>query len=153
MASFYWVTSLTTAAPTAAFDAIELVNATGGLKIWRYHLWQTSDLGDAAEEVLRTEWARGNTTSGSGGQTTAIGPLNSIDGAATFTAEIMNTTQATTTTPVSLDPDGWNIRMPKDMIYAPEHVIWLRGTERCCLRVSAPTDAISCNASCLVEQV
>jgi hypothetical protein len=151
---FYWVTGATAASPTAAFDAIELVEpGTGLLRIWRVRLWQTTDIQDAAEEILRTEWVRGNATSGSGGQTTVITPLNSFDPAATFTAELLNTTVASTGSPVSLAVGGWNIRIPQDELYPPEQVITLRNGERACYRVSAPNDAITCNAACLVEQL
>lgn len=150
----YWVTSATTAAPTAAFDAVELVEpGTGFLAVRRVMLWQTSDLGDAAEEVLRVEWVRGNATSGSGGQTTVITPLNSFDSAATFTAELLNTTTASTGTPVSLAVQGWNVRIPLDVLYPPGEYITARNGERVCFRVSAPADAITVNAACLVEQI
>lgn len=150
----YWVTSATTAAPTAAFDAVELVEpGTSVILVRRVMLWQTTDLGDAAEEVLRVEWIRGTATSGSGGQTTVITPLNPFDAAATFTAELLNTTVASTGTPVSLAVQGWNIRIPLDVLYPPEEYIVGRNGDRLVFRVSAPTDAITVNASCLVEQL
>jgi hypothetical protein len=150
----YWVTSATTAAPTAAFDAIELVEpGTGLIRVRRVRLWQTSDLSDAAEEVLRVEWVRGFTTSGSGGQTTVITPLNSFDAAATFTAELLNTTVATTGTGLTMAPSGWNIRIPLDELYPPGEYIDARDGQRLVFRVSAPADAITVNAACLVEQL
>jgi hypothetical protein len=150
----YWVTSATTAAPTAAFDAIELVEpGTGLVLVRRVLLWQTSDIGDAAEEVLRCEWVRGHATSGSAGQTTVITPLNSFDAAATFTAELLNTTIASTGTPLSLAPMGWNVRIPLDVLYPPGEYIVARNGERVVFRVSAPADAITVNAACLVEQL
>jgi hypothetical protein len=150
----YWVTGATAASPAAQFDAIELVEpGTGFLFVRRVMLWQTTDLGDAAEEVLRCEWVRGHATSGSSGQTTVITPLNSFDAAATFTAELLNTTIASTGTPLSLAPTGWNIRIPLDVLYPPGEYIQARNGERIVFRVSAPGDAITCNASCLVEQI
>lgn len=150
----YWVTGATAASPTAAFDAIELVEpGTGLIKVLRVCLWQTTDLGDAAEEVLRTEWVRGHATSGSGGQTTVITPLNSFDAAATFTAELLNTTVASTGTPLSQAPMGWNVRIPLDVLYPPGQEIMARNGERIVFRVSAPADAITLNAACLVEQL
>ena len=151
---FYWVTAASTAAPTAQFDAIEITAVASGLcRIWRSRLWQTSDLQDAAEEVLRYEWVRGNATGGSGGQTTVITPLNSFDAAATFAAELLNTTVASAGSPVTLSVGGWNIRIPLDELFPPEQVIVLRNSERACLRVAAPADAITCNAACLIEQI
>jgi hypothetical protein len=150
----YWVTSATTAAPTAAFDAIELVEpGTSIVLVRRVVMWQTSDLGDASEEVLRVEWVRGHATSGSGGQTTVITPLNPFDAAGTFTAELLNTTIASAGTPLSLAPMGWNVRIPLDILYPPEEYIPGRNGDRLVFRVSAPADAITVNASCLVEQL
>jgi hypothetical protein len=150
----YWVTAATAASPAAAFDAIELVEpGTGLMYVRRVCLWQTTDLGDAAEEVLRTEWVRGHATSGSGGQTTVITPLLSFDSAATFTAELLNTTVASAGSPLSLAVQGWNIRIPLDVLYPPDEYIAARNGERIVFRVSAPADAITVQASCLVEQL
>lgn len=152
---FYWVSSATAASPTAIFDAIELNSVSGVIRVHRACMWQTTDLGDAAEEVLRTEWVRGNATSGSGGQTAVIVPLNPFDASATglFTSEMLNTTAASTGTPVAMAVQGWNIRIPLDVLYPPEQTIVARTTERLCFRVSAPADAITVNASFLVEQL
>ena len=149
----YYVTSASTAAPTAAFDAVEIVApASGIVLIKRLYVWQTSDLGDANEEVLRADWVRGNSTSGSGGQTTVITPNNSFDAAATFTAELLNTTPATTGG-LSLCVQGWNVRQPLELIFPPGEELVLRNSERGCLRISAPADAITVNACAFVEQV
>ena len=150
----YWVTGATAASPTASFDAVELVEpGTGMILVRRVCLWNTTDLSDAAEEVLRVEWVRGNATSGSGGQTTVISPTNSFMAAATFTAELLNTTVASTGSPLSIAVMGWNIRIPLDVLYPPGDEIVARNGERICFRVSSPADAITCNASCLVEQI
>jgi hypothetical protein len=150
---FYWVTGATAASPTAAFDAIEITSATGVIIVHRILMWQTTDLSDAAEEVLRVEWVRGNATSGSGGQTTVITPNNAFDAAATLAAELLNTTVASTGSPVSLFVGGWNIRSPLDLLFPPGQGPVLRTTERGVFRVSAPADAITCNAACLIEQL
>ena len=148
----YWISSATAAAVTAAFDALETTLATGVGKIERVHLWQLTDLGDAQEEVLRVEFVRGNTTSGSGGQTTVLVPTNSFDSAATMAGEVMNTTVASAGTPVSLAPQGWNIRIPLDYPIPPPQEIAIRTTSRIVLRVSAPADSITANASWLIHQ-
>ncbi len=152
----YWITQAVGAAPvavTAAFDAVEITSATGAIAIKRLRLWQTTDLGDAEEEVLRVNWLRGYTTSGSGGPTTVIAPSNSFDAAATMAAELINTTVASTTTPVVLAPTGWNIRMPLDDLYPPGEELWIRTTSRIVCRVTAPADSISVNAGCQVLQL
>lgn len=152
MAITYAITSATTAAPTAAFDALEVTLASGIGKLLRVYIWQTSDLGDANEEVLRVEVIRGFTTSGSGGQTTAIAPLNPQDTAASFAAELLNTGLAVTGTTAVLGVRGWNIRTDLDWIFPPGQEPIIRTTERMVVRVSAPVDAITVNCSALFEQ-
>ena len=151
----YWVSSATAASPTAAFDAIEINSVSGIVLVKRICLWQTTDLGDAAEEVLRVEWIRGTATSGSGGQTAVITPHSSFVTGTTglFTAEMLNTTVATTGTPVAMAVMGWNIRIPFDTLYPPGSEIIARTTERLVFRVSAPVDAITVNCSCEIEQL
>jgi hypothetical protein len=153
MPGMYWVTGATAAAVTAQFDAIELVEAGSGLlKINRVCLWQTTDLGDAQEEVLRVEWVRGHATTGSGGQTTVVTASNSSQAAAITTAKLLNTTIASTGTPLSLAPMGWNIRIPLDILYPPGMEMLVRNGERIVFRVAAPADSITVNASCLIEE-
>lgn len=151
--AFYAITAASTASPTAAFDALEVTLATGVGRLWRVYLWQTTDIGDAAEEVLRVEVIRGHATSGSGGQTTVITPMNAFDSAATFAAELLNTTVASTGSPVGLGVVGWNIRMPLDWLFPPEQLPVIRTTERLVVRVSAPADAITVNCSAVFEQL
>lgn len=149
----YAITGATAASPTAQFDALEVTLATGVARLWRFWLWQTTDLSDAQEEVLRVEIIRGQATSGSGGQTTVITPDNAFDSAATFAAELMNTTIASTGSPVGLGAFGWNIRQPNDFLIPPEQLPTIRTTERVVIRVGAPADAITANCSAKLEQL
>lgn len=70
-----------------------------------------SDVGDAQEECLRFEIIRGYTSSGSGGSAPTPNPVKHTDAAAGFTAEVNNTTQATTGTAVILHADSFNVRV------------------------------------------
>jgi hypothetical protein len=70
----------------------------------------TSEVGDAAEEILPIQIIRGFTSSGSGGSTPTPAPLDPIDTAAGFAAETLNTTVATTGTSVTLYSDAFNVR-------------------------------------------
>ena len=152
----YWVTQsvgAAGAARTAAFDAVELTPATGIIRVKRLCIWQTTDLGDAQEEVLLVEWIRGYTTTGSGNVTTVQTPLNAFDSAATVTAKLLASTVATAGSPVPLGVMGWNIRIPLDVLFPPGEEIVARGTTRLVARVSAPADSITVNASCLYEQL
>jgi hypothetical protein len=149
----YAITGATAASPTAQFDALEITLATGFGRLLRFMMWQTTDLKDVEEEVLRVEIVRGHATSGSGGQTTVIAPLNSFDTAATFAAELLNTTIASTGTPVGLGVKGWNIRTDFDWLFPPNQEPQLRTTERLVVRVGAPNDAITVNCSAYFEQL
>lgn len=75
----------------------------------------TADAADAQEEDLRLSIVRGHTTSGSGG--TAPTPAvwrGSIDTAAGFTAEVNNTTIASTAG-TTIWAGSWNTRIPREM--------------------------------------
>lgn len=134
-----------TGAPTAACDLFEFVEpGTGLLWIPRFKVWQSSDLGDAAEEMITLEWIIGFTVSGSGGQTTNIAAYNKLyDSADTFTAEALNTTLANTTATRTPWAGGMNIRVEYNEILLPEGAQVLRDGERGVLRMSAPADALT----------
>ena len=79
-----------------------------GLKIG-----QLSEVGDAAEEGLRFSIIRlpATVTSGSGGSAPTPQKIDSSDSAAAFTAEVNNTTVATTSgTAETIEEFAWNIR-------------------------------------------
>lgn len=77
-------------------------------------LSQISEVGDAAEEGLNISIIilPATVTSGSGGSAPTPQPVDPADAAAGFTAEVNNTTVATTSgTASTVDESGWNIRM------------------------------------------
>src|SRR6185295_18361286 len=80
----------------------------------------TADAGDAQEELLRLLVRRGHTTSGSGGSAPTPAPLDPNDAAAGFAAEVNNTTIASSGTTADLHADGWNIRVPYQLVWPPE---------------------------------
>lgn len=131
---------------TVAADLIELTPADDKpIAVLGFELYQVTDLGDAAEEIIGVEWVRGNATSGSGGATPTPRPVNPSAAAAGFTAETMNTTQASTGTPVILQHHGWNIRIPTPVTYTPEEYPQAsQGNTLLCLRMmGAPADSIT----------
>ena len=82
-----------------------------------------ADAGDAQEELLGLTVVRGYTVSGSGGSAPTPAPLgSSIDTAAGFTAETLNTTVANTGSNVTLLAFGWNVRVPLREFWPQE--IW-----------------------------
>ena len=109
------------AATTAAADLFELTPAANQpIRLLGMVLGQSSDVGDAAEEVLRFEIIRGYTTSGSGGSAATPIPMKHADAAADCTAEVNNTTGANTGTAVILMADTFNIRSGYQIWFPPE---------------------------------
>lgn len=143
-------------AVTVAADLVELTPADDKpITILGLNLAQTTDTGDAAEEIISLVWVRGYTASGSGGSTSTPRPCNPSDTAAGFTAEIFNTTAATTGTAVNLARHGWNVRVPMERPYTPEEAMEAtQGNTTIILRMSAaPADSLTISGSILVEEM
>jgi hypothetical protein len=108
-------------AVTAAQDVFEITPADDRpVKIAGLFISQTSDVGDAQDEVLRYSIIRGYTTSGSGGTAPTPQILDPRDSAAGFTAEVNNTTVANTGTAVVLHEDAFNVRAGLALWFPPE---------------------------------
>lgn len=101
-------------AVTTAVDLVEIQPADDRpVAIAAIFLHQTTDFGDAQDEVLTLQVIRGFTTSGSGGNTGVTPrPLLRSGAAAGMAVETMNTTVANTGTSHTLLTDGWNVRVP-----------------------------------------
>jgi hypothetical protein len=145
-------------APTAITVAADLVEITPAddipVLIHGFRVWQTTDVGDAAEEIITLSWVRGHTTSGNGSAATPV-PKNHRDVAASMTAETAATTAAsvgTTTTPYAT---GWNIRGPLEVVFAPEQRIRAdQGNTTIVLRMgAAPADSLTIGCSVDVEEI
>jgi hypothetical protein len=105
-------------AVTAQQDFFELLPATQKpIRLHACFISQISDVGDAAEEMLRVSIIRGHTTSGSGGASVTPGPLDSVDTAAGATCERNNTTIASAGTGLVLHSEAFNIR--SGWVYVP----------------------------------
>lgn len=109
-------------AVTAAQDLFEISPADDKpVLIHAIYLSQSSDIGDAAEELLRVAIIRGHTSSGSGGSAFTPLPLQSTAGAAAgAAAEINNTTIAASGTTHMLHAEVFNIRAGWQYIPTPE---------------------------------
>lgn len=129
---------------TAAQDLFE-VNAPADAVVvilgWGFS--QSSDVGDAAEEILNILVKTGATTSGSGGTTPTAVPRQLGDAAFGGTVEANNTTKATSGTIVVHDSQGMNVRTGVDRLYIPEDQIVVSPSGRLTIElVDAPTDAL-----------
>ena len=151
-----YVVDIAATAITVAADIIEITPADDKpIEVLGFELLQTTDLGDAQEEVIGVEWIRGHTVSGSGGAAPTPRPVNPSDAAAGFTAETLNTTAANTGTTVILQHHGWNIRIPTQVIYTPEACPQAsQGNTTLILRMlAAPADSITMSGYVLVREL
>lgn len=153
MARCYTVT-FNAVAITAAQDLFEITPADDKpVNLLGLFLGQTTDFGDAQDETLGLQIIRGHATGGSGGSAPTPGPMDGIDTAAGFTAEVNNTTVATTGSTVTLWSDAWNVRAGYGLWF-PE------GTQprasqantTIVVRMTAPTDSITANGTLVVAE-
>ncbi len=108
-------------AVTADQDWFELTPADDKpIAIHAVFITQSTDVGDAAEEILNFKIMRGHTSSGSGGSSSTPAVLNPLDTAAGATCEVNNTTPASTGTIVDTHSGSFNIRTGLQLIFPPE---------------------------------
>jgi len=149
--------NLTATAFTVAADLVEITPADDKpVIVHGFRVWQTTELGDTAEEVIPIGWVRGNATTGSGGNTSvAATPKNPNDAAAGMTVETANTTAASAGTAVTCYSTGWNVRAPLTEIFTPEQrIICTQVQVLLVLRLlAAPADSTTIGCSVDVEEL
>lgn len=122
-----------------------------------WSIFQTSDVKDAEEEILRLTATRGvgSVTSGSGGAAGTIHPLDDADAAAGATVETNNTTQMLvgTGTLEILEQFAWNIRIPWVHYYTPETRPLVKPSDRWVLGITAPADAVTFGSTLWFEEL
>lgn len=149
----YTVVIAGTASPAAAFDLLEVNPAAEKpCRLLRLRIAQTSEP-TSEEEQLALTITRGSSTSGSGGSAPTPRPLNPTSAAAGATVEVMNTTQATGGTPVTLLEDAWNTRAGYDMAFAPEEAPEVSNGGRLVVASGAPADAVTIRATFWLQEL
>jgi len=152
----YWVDLTPTAVTANTTDLVCLEPADDKpIRVLSLNLHQTSDVGDAQDEIISVYWERGNTVSGSGGNTVTPRPCVPSDTAAGFTAESFNTTAANTGTAVKLARHGFNVRAGIERPYTPDEVMeTTQAIGFLALRLAAsPADSLTIGGSVLVEEM
>lgn len=149
-------------AVTAAQDVFEIVAPSDScILIHDIKLGQYTDFGDAAAEILSVKFIHGFTTSGSGGSSVTPANLQTWGPASGTTVEINNTTLAQNGTGVTVISDTFNIAAGWSMRDAlwlpnasdrPKNGIWLDAGVRGVVRISAPADSITMNATLVFEE-
>ena len=153
-----YVATFTAVAVTAAQDVFEIVApAEGRVRIRELRLGQYSDAADAQAEMLSILALRGYTTSGSGGSSVTPANLAPV-GLGTplvagSTVEANNTTVASTTTPLTLLADSWNVMGGFRYYPVPEERIEIAASQRLVFRITAPADSITLNGTLVFEEI
>jgi hypothetical protein len=147
-------------AVTALQDLIEIKGPADAVTI--IHNWtlsQTTEIGDAQEEMLllTTNRGVGAVTSGSGGGTITPQPISDGDPAYGGTVERNNTTQMAVGSG-ALDTDlevmAWNIRVPFMRVYAPEERPVISPGNTWTLELeTVPADSITISGSITFEEI
>lgn len=131
---------------TAQIDIFELLAGTASALVFMgFELGQTTEIGDAQEEMLTLSLKRvtGAPTSGSGGGTSTPAPTNSGGAAFGGTLETGNTTKLTGGTAQEVARFTWNVRTPLLYRPIPEEWIGLAISTRLVLElVTTPADSI-----------
>lgn len=151
-----YTVNLAPASITVAIDLVAIKPADDiPVKIRAIRVWQTSDFGDAQDEVLTINVVRGNTTDGSGGAAGTMVKKDERDAAASFTSRVGDTTAASAGTPVTVYSTGWNVRAPFEYTF-PDQIQPRcdQGQTNIVVRLGgAPADALTLGASVDVEEI
>jgi hypothetical protein len=142
-------------AVTAAQDLFEIVSpADSTVALLGWGIGQSSDLGDAAEEILNIAVKSGQTVSGSGGSSPTVNPNSLGDAAFGGTVEANNTTKANTGTIATHDVREVNIRTGLDVYYIPEDIKLLSPSARLTLElIDAPADSLTMSGYIIFAEI
>ena len=142
---------------TVVSVALDLAEITppGTQVVWvqEIELNQSTEVGDAQEEMLQLAWRVGNTTTGTGGnQAVVITPQFPGDPTWTGVVDTFNTTKASGGTPVSNPIWDWPIRMRFEKIFSPDIMLFIGPSQRACLElVVAPADPTTIGGTITIE--
>lgn len=155
--------TLSAVAVTLAQDVFEITApADSVVLIHDIKMGQYTDFGDAAAEILSVQVIRGFTVSGSGGASATPTNLEPWSRTAGSAVETNNTTVANTGTGAVIVSDtfnvaaGWSLRdslsLPTGGELQYRNGIWLNASERLVVRITAPADSITMNATMVFEE-
>jgi hypothetical protein len=142
-------------AETVQVDLLEI--AAGSADVVLIHeigISQLTEVQDAEEEMLLLHLKSGQTTTGSGGNTTTIVPALFGDAASGATVKDTNTTKATGGTIVTHYSWYWNIRVPFQMVWTPETRPVLAPSRRATLELNTtPGDSVTFGGYIVFEEI
>lgn len=124
------------------------------VEILEFGLSQSTEVGDAQEEGLSILLKSGATTSGSGGSAPTAIPESLGEVAFGGTAEVNNTTKATSGTIVTHFNWNWNIRVPFEKVFTPETCKPLSPSARLTLELgTTPADSITISGYMVIKEI
>lgn len=132
-------------AVTAAQDFFELnAPSTAAVEIISVTIGQSSDAGDAQDEMLRVRIRSGMTSSGSGGSAPTPVKTAPLDAAAAATAEVNNTTASSGGTIIEHVDECFNVRGGWVYMPPPEARIIVAPSGRLAVNLpTAPADSLT----------
>jgi hypothetical protein len=138
---------------TTATDVFECtVPSTCRMEVMEMDLCQTTDLGDAQEEVLRIGVYRGATAGSTGTALTEQPYVDSNDGAARVAVVANRGTASTGGTLLGII--GWNIRIPMEKLWLPElRPIAEISTVLTFRLLTAPTDSVTVSGTLIWREM
>lgn len=130
---------------TAAQDLFSVVAPSTAITVLHgLVLGQSSDAGDAEEELRRIRIRSGQTTAGSGGSAATAVPVREGDTGFGGTVRTNDTTIASAGTIVERHVDVWNVRSQYIWIPTPEMRLGFQPSRRWTVElVDAPADALT----------
>lgn len=142
-----YTASFSAVAVTTATDLFEITCAADRpIEIMGWTIFQTTDLGDAAEEVVDLSVQRA-VTAGSGGSSATIVDYGGR-GESTSDATVNRTVSTAHTGGTVQFRKGWNIRIPEEFWLPPELYCYVdAATDPVTLTITAPADSITVSGS------
>jgi hypothetical protein len=142
-------------AVTAAQDLISLLTtAASPVRVHYFSCGQSSDFGDAQDELLRIRIQRGMTTVGSGGTVPAVNPIDAANTMAAATvARANDTTAASAGTITQIWEECFNVRAGYIFMPTPEMRPTIAVSTRLAFNlVAAPADSLTMSGTIVFEE-
>jgi hypothetical protein len=142
-------------AVTAAQDVISLLAPSDrAIKIHAIYIGQSSDAGDAQDELLRIRIRRGMTTVGSGGGTVTPVDYQNSGSASGVTARINDTTAASAGTITEVHEECFNVRAGWVFLPTPEMRPVCSISTRIAVNLpAAPADSLTMSGTIYFEEL
>jgi len=142
-------------AVTAQQDLFDIAaHSTKQCVLLGFGISQSSDAGDASEELLQVLVQSGAGTVGSGGSAPTPTPNDGSGAASGFTARVNDTTKASAGTIVTHYAYTWNERVGMDVILPEQmQVIFGAGRRLCVVLNSTPADSITMSGYAVIQEI